>query len=126
MLSGSGAIMVGHRRAPVLRMIRSNLMSRGYHVITSESAAECTAALRALPLAAMVVDVGLLSDDCARGDLLRAELHRTALPVLLVSFEPSDHVLARAFPTARFLNRVDDIDDVVLAVERLTRRSVPV
>lgn len=118
--------MVGHRRAPVLRMIRSNLMSRGYHVISSDSAAECITALRTLPLAALVADVGLLSDGCARGDLLRVELQQTRIPVLLVSFEPSDHILVREFPTASFLNRVDDIDDVVQAVERLTRGSVPV
>lgn len=120
MISGSRRrVLVAHRRAPVERMIRTNLEAEGIGVLNAPSPAACLSTLRGRDVDALVLDADLVRGDAPESaELLRYLLGRT-VPTLLVSWEPSDWLLARSLHDAPFVSRPDDIEQVIGHVQVL-------
>jgi DNA-binding NtrC family response regulator len=117
-------VVVAHRRAPVLRMLRANLHADGLGVHTTSTAAGCLAALHDETAAALVLDADLLRDDVPYSGALLERLRVAGVPLLIVSFDPADRAIARSLQGARFLCRADDIDEVLRLVHHLLADSV--
>ena len=116
-------VIVAHRRAPIVRMLRANLEAEGIRVETTATATGCLTALRAHRRAALVLDADLVRETTPGGETLFAYLGRAAVPVLLVSHDPADRLMARSLVQAAFLSRADDIDQVMDAVCALLARA---
>ena len=121
-----GRVVIAHRRAPVLRMIRANLEAEGIAVDAVMTATACTAALAAHETRALVLDADLVRDTVPGGEALLAHLRRVAPPVLLLSWDPADRSIARQLGDAPFLSRPDDIDRVVDMIHGLLEPLLPV
>jgi len=112
-------VLVAHRRPPVLRMIRTNLEADGLPVRLASTAGACLAALRSGPVDALVLDADLIrTGDRERETLLRYLL-QDAVPTLVVSWDPKDHLLARTLHDAPFISRLDNVDRVTACVHDL-------
>ena len=113
MIAGNNdSVLVAHARAPVLRLIRTNLEADGLQVETAASAGACLKVLQSAPVGALVLDAQLIQGDARQSASLLRYLLATRVPLLLVSFEPADRSLARTLHGAPFCSRPDDIDGV--------------
>lgn len=112
-------VLVAHRRAPVQRMIRTNLEADGLAVATASTPSACLTLLRSGPIDALVVDADLIRTDSPESRALRRYLLRTHTPTLLVSWDPGDRLLARTLHDALFISRPDNIDLITTSVQRL-------
>ena len=112
-------VLVAHRRAPVLRMIRTNLEADGLDVHTASSPPTCLETLRTRVVDALVLDADLVRGDSLESARLLRYLLATSVPTLVVSWDPADRLLARTLHDAPFINRPDDIDQVLGQVHDL-------
>lgn len=112
-------VLVAHRRAPVQRVLRTNLEAEPLFVTTVATATDCLAALRVSQVSALVVDVDLLRETVPDGLLLRSYLVDTGLPSLLLSWNPCDRELARQLGGLSFTTRLDDIERLTDMVRAL-------
>ena len=103
-------VVVAHRRAPVQRVLRTNLEAEPLFVITVATATDCLTALHVSQVSALVVDVDLLRETVPDGLLLRSHVVATGLPSLLLSWNPCDRELARQLGGLAFTTRLDDIE----------------
>lgn len=108
-----GPILIAHRRAPVERVLRSNLQVEGFGVVSAASAGGCLAQLRSAAPAAIIVDAELLRGDSDDSEALLQLLSDGAIPAVLISWDPADHLLARRIGNVPFISRPDDIDRVL-------------
>ena len=100
-------------------MLRTNLEAEQIPVTTTVTATDCLAALQYGSVAALVVDADLLRDTAPDGPALRAYLGNSDVPALLLSWDPSDRLLARELGDILFLSRMDDIERVLESVHGL-------
>jgi DNA-binding response OmpR family regulator len=115
----TGRVLVAHRRVAVLRMLCANLRAEGLAVRSLSSGASCLAALRESALDALVLDADLLRDGMPDGAALATAVREGSPPVLLISFDPADRVLARSLGHVPFVSRPDNIDEVTRLVQDL-------
>src|SRR3954468_23435469 len=87
-IGAEGRVLVAHRRAPVMRMIRANLALEDIHVQSVLTAAGCLSALEEGGVAALVLDADLTRETTPHGQELYRALQRSRLPVLVLSFDP--------------------------------------
>jgi DNA-binding response OmpR family regulator len=119
-------VLVAHQRPPVQRLLRTNLRADGFAALGASSPATTLTALRAHGVDALVLDAELIKGDRPESaDLLRFLL-AGATPTLLISWDPTDRLLARSLRDAPFLSRPDDVDEVLQHVRALTAPPVPV
>lgn len=123
--AASSLVLVAHRRAPVQRLIRTNLDAEGFDVAVVATAASALALLRGGTGSVVVLDADLIRGDTPDQALLRSWLLSNRLPLLLVSSDPADRLLARALGDAPFLSRPDDVEKVCAIVHRLAENGVP-
>ena len=122
----SPRVLVAHQRPPVQRLLRTNLRADGYAALGAASPATTLGALRAHGVDALVLDAELIKGDRPESaDLLRFLL-ASAMPTLVISWDPTDRLLARSLRDAPFLSRPDDVDQALRYVCELTAPSVPV
>jgi DNA-binding response OmpR family regulator len=119
-------VLVAHRRAPIQRMIRTNLEADGLAVATASAQGACLTALRNGDIDVLVLDAELVRDDGGDGSTLLRYLLRARIPILLLSWDPSDRLLARTLHDAPFVSRPDNIDLVTTWVQRLSDAPVRV
>jgi DNA-binding response OmpR family regulator len=112
-------VLVAHRRAPVLRLLLTNLEAEGYAVATAATTAACLAAFIASPPDAAVIDAELLRGEAPECAALLRLLLRRRPRILLVSWDTADRRLARTLHDAPFLGRPEEIDAVLAKVREL-------
>jgi DNA-binding response OmpR family regulator len=117
-------VLVAHRRAPIQRMIRTNLEADGLVVATASTPAACLADLNTTIVSALVLDAELIRDDGAEGSALLRFLLDTRTPTLLISWDPGDRLLARTLHNAPFISRPDNIDLITDWIQRLLAEPV--
>ena len=113
------AVLVAHRRAPVLRLLRTNLEAEGISVLSAATPPATLATLLSGAVRALVIDAELLRESVPGGPGLLSYLRRAGLPLLLLSWYPADRLLARSLGDARFCSRADDVDQVIGLVRDL-------
>lgn len=115
----AGRVGVAHRRVSVLRLLCANLRAEGFAVAPVSSVERCLALLREGTLDALVLDADLLREGMPDGATLAAAVREGAVPLLLVSFDAADRVLARTLGNVPFVSRPDNIDEVMCLVHEL-------
>ena len=116
---GRARVLVAHHRAPVQRMLCTTLRADGLAVMAAASPSACLKALRAHPVAALILDAELIKGERrSSADLFRFVL-AGGVPTLLVSWDPDDWRLARALRDVPFLSRPDDVDQLLGRVREL-------
>ena len=122
----STVVIVAHRRLPVQRMLRTILETEGLTVRTASTAAEAVLRIQSDAAQALVLDADLVREETLDGAALTAQIERLRLPLLVVSWEPGDRLLARRLHDAPFISRPDDVDRIVDGVRGLLARRMPV
>jgi hypothetical protein len=100
-------------------MIRTNLEADGLVVATASTPAACLADLHTTIVSALVLDAELVRDDGDDGSALLHFLLDARIPTLLISWDPSDRLLARTLHDAPFICRPDNIDLITDWVQHL-------
>ena len=118
-------VLVAHRRAPVLRMIRTNLEAERIRTVPAALPSACLAALRSHDVDALVLDADLIRGDVPESAELLRYLLTAAVPTLLLSWDAGDRLLARSLHDAPFISRPDDIEQVLDQVQRLLGAPAP-
>ena len=118
-------VLVAHRRAPVLRMIRTNLEAERIRAVPSSSPSACLAALLSHDVDALVLDADLIRGDAPESAELLRYLLTAAVPTLLLSWDAGDRLLARSLHDAPFISRPDDIEQVLEQVQHLLGAPAP-
>jgi hypothetical protein len=117
------AVVVAHRRPPVLRMIRTALEVEGARVLVASTASACLAALHTPGVQAGIIDADLLKPEAPRGTVLEHYLRRAGLPLLLLSWEPCDRALARRLMAA-FSSRPDEVEGIIQWLSGVVAQAV--
>lgn len=112
-------VLVAHRRAPIQRMIRTNLEADGLVVATASTPAACLADLQSTIVSTLILDADLIRDDADDGTSLYRFIVESHIPTLLISWDPSDRLLARSLRDAPFISRPDNIELITDWVQRL-------
>lgn len=107
-------------------MIRTILETEGLTVRTAATAAEALLRIRGDAVRALVLDADLVRDGTLDGAALTAQIEQIGLPLLIVSWEPGDRLLARRLHDAPFISRPDDVDRIVDGVRGLLAPSIAV
>lgn len=118
-------VLVAHRRAPVLRMIRTNLEAERIRAVPASSPSACLGALLSHDVDVLVLDADLIRDDAPESAELLRHLLQSAVPTLVVSWDAGDRLLARLLHDAPFISRPDDIEQVLEQVQHLLRATAP-
>ncbi|MGE0545281.1 MAG: hypothetical protein AB7R89_34410 [Dehalococcoidia bacterium] len=105
-------------------MIRTNLEADGLVVATASTPAACLADLQSTIVSTLVLDAELIRDDGDDGSALLRYLIDSYTPTLLISWDPSDRLLARSLHGAPFISRPDNIELITDWVQRLLATPV--
>jgi DNA-binding response OmpR family regulator len=124
-IGAESRVLVAHRRAPVMRMIRANLTLEQIPVQSVLTASACLAALEEGGIAALVLDADLTRESTPHGPELYHLLQESSLPVLVLSFDPMDRHIARGLHNAPFCSRPDRVDEVVELIQGLLAAGRP-
>jgi two-component system, OmpR family, KDP operon response regulator KdpE len=112
-------VVVAHRRPPVLRLVRTNLEAEGFTVHEAATALSCRRLIAGGRADLLVTDADLIRGDSAESARLLAAISLAAVPLIVLSWNPGDRLLARALGNAPFVQRIDDVDDLVARVREL-------
>jgi DNA-binding response OmpR family regulator len=124
-IGAESRVLVAHRRAPVMRMIRANLALEQISVQSVLTASACLAALEEGGVAALILDADLTRETTPHGQELYDAVKRSHVPVLVLSFDPMDRQVARGLHNAPFCSRPDRVDEVVELIQGLLAASHP-
>ena len=118
-------VLVAHQRAPIQRLLCTNLQADGFVVLGAATPGATLNALRSREVVALVLDAELVKGERPESAELFRFLVGAPLPRLLVSWDPDDWRLARSLRDAPFLSRPDNVDQVVSRVRELVAAGTP-
>lgn len=121
---GSSKVLIGEGDARLRRILRLNLERKGLETIEGSTLPECEARLQQGDVGLAIISSQLPGFDPQQFPTwLRSRFPQQALPVVILSFEAEDRLLAGRLRLATFKRKPFDPEELVDDVTRLMRAS---
>ncbi|GEM_PF-5201526 len=106
------------------RIVRVNLEREGFKAIEASSVEACQDLLQQGDVGLVIISAQLPGFDAhSFSEWLRSEFPSKAVPVVLISFEPEDRVLAAPLRLAAFKRKPFDPSELVVQISQLMQTA---
>ncbi|MGE5618618.1 MAG: response regulator transcription factor [Sphingomonadaceae bacterium] len=121
---GGLKVLVAEEDARLRRIVRLNLEREGFESLEATSLSECQAALQKHEIALVIVSSQLPGFDAGEFSAwLRSHFPSNPIPVVILSFEPEDRLLALRLRIATFWLKPFDPGELIGQVSRLLQTA---